>query len=101
MTCVCILLVCSPPSPPFQAIVQDCEKQARLDSAKLLMALCTDSSANILRALLVLVYFLVQVKSATIDYHIAAVDIKWDYAPSGYNQLNGKPLDEDRCTMTM
>ena len=106
MTCVCILLVCFPPPPPLQAIVQDCEKliilrwNTRLDSAKLLMALCTDSSANILRALLVFVYFLVQVKSATIDYHIAAVDIKWDYAPSGYNQLNGKPLDEDRYTIT-
>ena len=61
------------------------------------MASYTDSAANIfLRALLVFVFFLVQVRPATIDYHIAAVEIKWDYAPSGYNQLNGKLLDEDR-----
>jgi hypothetical protein len=40
--------------------------------------------------------FLNQARCETRSYHIAAVGIKWDYAPSGYNQLNGKPLDEDR-----
>lgn len=64
------------------------------------MAFYTHSAANVfLRALLVCVSFLVQVRSAAIDYHIAAVEIKWDYAPSGYNQLNGKLLDEDRYTI--
>jgi hypothetical protein len=45
---------------------------------------------------LVFLCFLNQARCETRNYHIAAVDIKWDYAPSGYNQLNGKPLDEDR-----
>ena len=40
--------------------------------------------------------FLGQAEPRTIDYHIAAVDIKWDYAPSGYNKLNNKTLDKDR-----
>jgi hypothetical protein len=40
--------------------------------------------------------FFRQAKGETRSYHIAAVEIKWDYAPTGYNQINGKPLDEDR-----
>jgi hypothetical protein len=45
---------------------------------------------------LVFLCFLNQARCETRNYHMAAVGIKWDYAPSGYNQLNGKPLDEDR-----
>ena len=33
---------------------------------------------------------------ATRTYFIAAVERKWDYAPSGYNKVKGVKLEDDR-----
>ncbi|XP_028410186.1 hephaestin-like protein [Dendronephthya gigantea] len=49
----------------------------------------------VLSLCLVLFSVLRQATCETVEYHIAAVEIKWDYGPSGYNQINGKKLDED------
>jgi len=32
----------------------------------------------------------------TRTYFIAAVEKKWDYAPSGYNKVKGVKLEDDR-----
>ena len=32
----------------------------------------------------------------TRTYYIAAVERKWDYAPSGYNKVKGVKLEDDR-----
>ena len=32
----------------------------------------------------------------TRTYFIAAVERKWDYAPSGYNKVKGVKLEDDR-----
>lgn len=29
-------------------------------------------------------------------YFIAAVEMDWNYAPTGFNNLNGVPLEDDR-----
>ena len=34
--------------------------------------------------------------SKTRTYFIAAVERKWDYAPSGYNRVKGVKLEDDR-----
>lgn len=34
--------------------------------------------------------------STTRTYFIAAVERKWDYAPSGYNKVKGVKLEDDR-----
>lgn len=34
--------------------------------------------------------------SMTRTYFIAAVERKWDYAPSGYNKVKGVKLEDDR-----
>lgn len=36
------------------------------------------------------------VESKTRRYFIAAVEKKWDYAPSGYNKVKGVRLEDDR-----
>ena len=36
------------------------------------------------------------VPSTTRTYFIAAVERKWDYAPSGYNKVKGVKLEDDR-----
>lgn len=36
------------------------------------------------------------VSSTTRTYFIAAVERKWDYAPSGYNKVKGLKLEDDR-----
>ena len=33
----------------------------------------------------------------TIEYYIGAVDVMWDYAPSGINLKTGVKLDDDEC----
>lgn len=47
-------------------------------------------------SLFVLVFVLVQpVTARTRQYYIGAVDILWDYAPSGLNLKTGVNLDKD------
>ena len=36
------------------------------------------------------------VSASTRTYFIAAVERKWDYAPSGYNKVKGVKLEDDR-----
>lgn len=48
-----------------------------------------------------LVFFVISlcapaVSSTTRTYFIAAVERKWDYAPSGYNKVKGVKLEDDR-----
>lgn len=45
--------------------------------------------------LITLLFFLHESQCEVRTYNIAAVEIKWDYAPSGINKLNGKQLDDD------
>ncbi|KAJ7356219.1 hypothetical protein OS493_025972 [Desmophyllum pertusum] len=37
----------------------------------------------------------IPVASKTRTYYIAAVEMKWDYAPSGYNKVKGIKLKDD------
>ena len=46
-------------------------------------------------ALCVLLSLLVLVRGKIVEYNIAAVEAKWDYAPSGINKLTGVSLDDD------
>ena len=53
---------------------------------------------KVVLALLVQVFyafFLQKCQAKERVYYIGAVDVNWDYAPSGINRINGKLLDED------
>lgn len=39
-----------------------------------------------------------QFQGVTRTYYIAADEVKWNYAPSGINQITGKPLSDDDTT---
>ena len=48
-----------------------------------------------------LVFFVISLCAPTVSpmtrtYFIAAVEKKWDYAPSGYNKVKGVKLEDDR-----
>ena len=43
----------------------------------------------------ILLNALVQCSATNRIYHIATVDVIWDYAPTGINARNGKALDSD------
>ena len=45
--------------------------------------------------------YTIPVASKTRTYYIAAVEMKWDYAPSGYNKVKGIKLENDRYEITV
>jgi FtsP/CotA-like multicopper oxidase with cupredoxin domain len=44
--------------------------------------------------LLLVFFFVSSCLAATRHYYIAAEDVTWDYAPSGHNLLNGRPIPQ-------
>ena len=70
--------------------------KARAKRAPVIAKSYVDTAITMLRYLLpVFICFFKQGRCETRNYHIAAVELKWDYAPSGYNPMNGRLLDED------
>ena len=52
-----------------------------------------------LSLLLALIYILQQCEAKERVYYIAAIDVNWDYAPTGYNLKNGKSVDLDEYVL--
>lgn len=49
----------------------------------------------LLSLFLAFIYILQPCEAKERVYYIAAVDVNWDYAPTGYNLKNGKSVDID------
>ena len=50
---------------------------------------------KLLAGLMILNVFLQQIECKKRVYYIAAIDVEWDYAPSGRDAKNGAVLDNE------
>lgn len=54
------------------------------------------NAAFVLTACFIFSQLICHVAAITRTYYIAAVEKEWDYAPSGYNNIKGVKLEDDR-----
>ena len=88
---------------PFFKLLAKCHSLAR--SCEKIAVFRKGNAREIMKPLAVLVclaFSVITLSSPVVSsstertYFIAAVERKWDYAPSGYNKVKGVKLEEDR-----